>query len=408
MSVDSSPRSVQALLDDFARVTDQIISLDGLRERLLSDRQLRLKYGVDLTAPDLHIGHAVNLWMYERLQQLGHKVVFLLGDFTTSVGDPTGRSQTRPVLPSEQIEANAEAIQREVLSVLQTGPDVLEIRRNSEWYRAMPTREFLSILSLITQDQLVARDMFRTRQAVGTSIYMHEFVYPVLQGYDSVKLEADATIIGTDQLYNEMMGRSLQEKFGQAPQVVVTTVITPGLDGGEKQSKSLGNYIGLSHSPRDKFGRAMRLRDDLLREFLTVYTDLPLSRVEKIMALDPMEAKLQFAESLVGRYHGRATAADEREWFERRFRHRIIPDDIPVIRAPAAILPALELLRLVPEFATASNSDLRRRLEQGSVRVDGEKLQGDPRADVVLKPDGSIMQVGKRRVFRVVPADRPA
>jgi tyrosyl-tRNA synthetase len=396
------------LLDDFARVTDQIIAPDGLRERLLSGRQLRLKYGVDLTAPDLHIGHAVNLWMYERLQQLGHKVLFLLGDFTTSVGDPTGRSETRPVLRPEQIEANAEAIQREALSVLQTGSDVLEIRRNSEWYRAMPTREFLSILSLITQDQLMARDMFRTRQMEGTRIYMHEFVYPVLQGYDSVMLEADATIIGTDQLYNEMMGRSLQEKFGQAPQVVVTTVITAGLDGGEKQSKSLGNYIGLSHSPRDKFGRAMRLRDDLLGEFLTVYTDLPLSRVREIMALaqqDPMEAKLQFAESLVGRYHGPATAAREREWFERRFRHRIIPDDVRVIRAPAATLPALELLRLVPEFATASNSDLRRRLEQGSVRVDGEKLEGDPRADVALKSDGSIVQVGKRRVFRFVPAD---
>jgi len=407
MTIDTNLGSIEALLTDFSRVTDEIISLDALKQGLRSGKQLRLKYGVDLTAPDLHIGHAVNLWMYRRLQDLGHKVVFLLGDFTTTIGDPTGKSRTRPVLTPTQIESNASAIQREVLSILRNEPALLEIRRNSEWYEAMSAHKLLSLLTMVTQERLAARDMFRKRQAEGASIYMHELVYPVLQGYDSVVLEADATIIGTDQLYNEMMGRWLQEKFDLPPQVVLTTVVTPGLDGGEKQSKSLGNYIGLSHTPRDKFGRAMRLRDDLVGEYLTVYTDCAPAEIDEIIGVsagDPMEAKLRFAEALVARYHGDAVAKDERRWFERTFRSRQTPEDLPVVLVPSGKLTAIELAGLAPDLAGLSNSDLRRRLAQGSIRLDGEKLGVDPYGDVVVQ-SGNVLQTGKRAQVRLQVGD---
>ncbi len=275
---------MSTVLDRLRRTTDSIVGEADLSERLASGRPLRIKYGVDCTAPDLHLGHAVNLWMMRQLQDLGHQVVFLLGDLTTRVGDPTGRSETRPVLTPEEIEANALSFLEQVSLVLRTDPAVFEVRRNSEWYDAMPVAELLSLFAQVTHAQLMSRDMFRDRVAAGREIAVHELIYPVLQGYDSFAMRSDLTIVGSDQLFNEQLGRHFQQRLGAAPQVVITTTITPGIDGRAKQSKSLNNYIGLTDSPRDKFGKLMSIPDSLVEPYARVYTELPLETVAALEA----------------------------------------------------------------------------------------------------------------------------
>ena len=275
------PGTTQDLLDSFARTTDEIVTLAEFKEKLSSGRKLRIKYGVDVTAPLLHLGHGVNLWMMREMQDAGHTVVFLIGDFTTRVGDPTGRSQTRPVISRDEIEANAEEFINQVSVILRTEPEVFEVRRNSEWWDSMSLDEFMSLLSMVNHGRLIARDMFQRRIEEGSEIHMHEFLYPVLQGYDSYALESDLTIVGTDQLFNELMGRFYQSRLGQAPQIVITTKITAGIDGGEKMSKSLGNFISIAHSARDMFGRTMSIPDHLIVPYLKVYTTVPAGTVEE-------------------------------------------------------------------------------------------------------------------------------
>jgi tyrosyl-tRNA synthetase len=391
------------MLDDelFARVIDQALSLDEFKARLQQRRPLRIKYGVDVTAPFLHIGHAVNLWMMRLMQERGHKVVFLIGDFTTRIGDPTGKSQTRPVIPREKIEANAEQFLEQAAHVLLTDPSVFETRRNSEWYDCMPLAEFLGLLSVVTHGRLIARDMFQKRIQNGHEIHMHEMLYPVLQGYDSAMLQADLTIVGTDQLFNEMMGRFYQERAGQPPQVILTTRITMGTDGKNKQSKSLGNHIALADTPRDKFGKLMSILDTLVPEYLEVYTALPSSEVDALkgrMSADPMGVKMAMARAVVARYHGEEQGLAEQEYFQGVFSQRQAPQDMPQV-VVTATLTALGLLRAAdPE---TSKSQLRRLLEQNAVELDGRRLT-DPNALVQLPSTGSVLKVGKRRWVRVV------
>lgn len=390
------------LLADLARTTDQMFSASELSELLSSGRPLRIKYGVDCTAPFLHLGHAVNLWMMRRLQEEGHKVVFLLGDVTTAVGDPTGRSATRPVLAPAEIEANARAFVEQVGVVLATDPEVFEIRRNSEWYSTMDTAGMLGLLAQVTHAQLMARDMFRRRVAQGADIAMHELCYPVLQGYDSLALDADLTIVGSDQLFNEMLGRHYQQKAGRRPQVVITTKITPGLDGKAKQSKSLGNFIALTDSPRDKFGKAMSLPDHLVAEYMLVYTMLPedqISAVAHASGVGARDAKLRLAHEVVRRYHGADAADAEREWFLATFADRSVPPDLPVLSVRAGI-SALRLVRLArPELG---GNEARRLIREGGVRLD-ETVLDDPEREVPVA-DGAVLRVGRRRWLRLAVA----
>ncbi len=400
--VRSDARSISQLLDAFARTTDDIVTLDELKERLASGRQLRMKYGIDLTAPMLHIGHAVNLWMYRDLQDLGHRLVLLLGDFTTQIGDPTGRAKTRPVIASEEIEGNAKEILAQVTSIVRTDPEVLEIRRNSEWWAPMATRELLSIMSIVTLDRLTARDMFRRRADEGAEIHAHELVYPLLQGYDSVALESDLTIVGTDQLFNEMMGRWLQERYGQPGQIVFTTLITPGIEGREKQSKSLGNYIAVGHPPREKFGRVMRIPDSLIDEYFRVYTKVSLPVIEEIESHGPMEAKLRLAQEIVRRYHGDDAAERELEWFKATFSERRVPDEAPMVRVQGGTKRLFDILRSCFPDGEMSNSELRRLIAQRAVKVDG-KVVDDP--DELLHVGDQVVQVGRRRWFRLAAGE---
>jgi tyrosyl-tRNA synthetase len=392
-------------LPTLKRTAEQIFTVDDFREKLKSRKLLRIKYGVDVTAPFLHIGHAVNLWGMRELQEQGHKVVFLIGDFTTRIGDPTGKSKTRPKIDPEQIERDAQGFIKQVSEILFTDPAVFEVRRNSEWWEPMPVDRLMELLSLVTHAKLIQRDMFQRRIAQDTEIYMHEMLYPILQGYDSYELDSDLTIVGTDQLFNELMGRFYQERMGSNPQTVITTKITPGIDGREKQSKSLGNYIAVSDTPRDMFGKAMSLPDNLISEFLEVYTLVPIGKINqmdaamKVGELNPMEAKRVLGQALVERYYDKDTAIQENEWFTKVFSRRSIPEDVSIVNLADADATLFEILKTC--MPSESSSELRRLVQYGSVRLDGEeKLTNPDQRHAVTS--GSVLRVGKRRWFRIV------
>jgi tyrosyl-tRNA synthetase len=394
---------IEKIISSFDRTTDEIFSLDEFKNRLESNKPLRIKYGVDVTAPFLHIGHAVNLWMMRELQELGHKVVFLIGDFTTTIGDPTGKSKTRPTITEVDIKKNSQEFISQVSRVLLTKPEVFEVRRNSEWFSKMSITEFVSLLSLVTYRKLISRDMFQNRIENDSDIYMHEMIYPIMQGYDSVMVNSDLTIVGTDQLFNEMMGRFFQEKVGQLPQVIITTKITPGIDGKEKQSKSLGNYIGITDTPRTQFGKIMSIPDNLIVAYIEVYTTIPLSRLQEVkQELDkgktnPMVCKLELASALVERYYDEETATQEKEWFLKTFSERETPDEIPVIKIKETRIMLLQLLKLC--LPGDSTSTLRRLVQQGAVEKDGVRLSD---SNAVLDVTGEfVLKCGKRRWFRI-------
>lgn len=384
------------------RTTDQILPQQSLDKILMSEKKLRIKYGVDVTAPFLHIGHAVNLWQMRLMQEFGHKVVFLIGDFTTRIGDPTGKSQTRPVIPQEEIERNADAFIYQVSKILKTDSEVFEIRRNSEWYDKMPLHEFLGLLSQVTHAHMIQRDMFQTRINAEQEIRMHELVYPILQGYDSYMLKSDLTIVGSDQLFNENMGRFFQNKFDQPPQIVMTTRITPGLDGVNKQSKSLNNYIALEDSPRDKFGKIMSLPDSLIIPYFEVYTDLPNEQISNFKTdlengVNPSLVKKKLAYSLVDRYHGPEVAQLEADWFNNVFSSRNAkPEDLKPLKVSFQECA----MKLVQEASLGhSNSQIRTLCEQGAVKINDEKVI-DPYKVLDLK-DGDVLRVGKKNFFEI-------
>ncbi len=388
----------------FRRGVADIVTRVELSARLASGHKLRIKHGIDATAPELHLGHATSLWKIRSLQEQGHKAVILFGDITTSIGDPTGRSKTRPLLSKSQIRANVRSIEKEVRGILYTDPKVYETHVSSEWYEKMSMPEFIRLLSHVTHARLIERDMFKERIKYGEEIFMHEFVYPILQGYDSVRLKADCTVIGQDQLFNEHMGRFLQEKFDQPPQSIIALSILPGLDGGEKMSKSLGNFIGIGDSPRDKFGKAMRVRDPLIISYLEHYTDVALPEIRALEdglknGKNPMEVKLFFAEALVKRYHGAKTAKKEKEKFSSLFSKREAPKDAPLVKIPPGsyFLPDL-LVRL--KFAR-SRSEARRLVAEGAIEIDGSVIK-NPKWLLDVPGSGVTVRAGKRKIARII------
>ena len=308
------------------------------------------------------------------------------------------------MLTRQEINRNIRALKKQVESLLLTDPHVYELRKNSEWFGRMKTAEFLSVLSMVTHSRLIERDMFQARIRAHKEIALSEMLYPVLQGYDSVAVKSDVTVIGSDQLFNEHMGRFFQERFGGAPQAIVALTIAPGLGGGEKMSKSLGNYIGLNDSPKDKFGKAMRLLDALIIPYLEVYTDVPLAKIDTMKnALsrgeNPKEAKLFFAESLVRRYHGEKAAKEERARFEKMFSSGVdrADADLSVARIEYKEWRLIDLLRA--HFGIGSNAEARRLIMQGAVEVDGAVIT-DAHAIVSVKKD-MVVRVGKKKIVRV-------
>lgn len=386
-----------------SRNVEKIIDKERLEKLLLSGKKLRIKYGVDVTSPMLHLGHAVNLWKMREFQELGHKVVFLIGDFTTRIGDPTGKSLTRPLISKKQIERDAKEYKYQISKILLTNPSVFEEHRNSEWYDKMKLSEFLSLASKITHARLIERDMFQTRIKKGKEIYIHELLYPILQGYDSVMLKSDLTIIGEDQLFNEIIGRHYQELFNQVPQCIITTTITPGIDGKEKQSKSLGNYIAILDSPKEKYGKIMSIPDNLIISYFKVYTKVPLEEIKEIESdlkkgANPRDYKARLAFEIVKIYHGEKEAKKAENEFNRVFREKKLPENIPSYRPQKKVYNLVDLL--FESKLVKSKAEARRLIEQNAVKING-KVFNDWKKEIKAK-QGIVIRVGKRRFIKII------
>ena len=389
--------------DILTRGVEDIITREETERLLASGKKLHIKLGIDATSPDLHIGHAVPLWKIRALQDIGHKAVIILGEFTTRIGDPTGRDASRPVLTAETIRRNVAALKKQLGIVLLTDKTHFEFRSNEEWHGAMREGDFLNLCAMVTHSRLIERDMFQERMRSGKEIAMTELLYPILQGYDSVAIKSDMTIIGSDQLFNEHFGRFFQEKFGQAPQAIVTLKILPGLDGGAKMSKSLGNYIALNDTPQDKFGKAMRLIDALIVPYLEVYTDVAMDEIRSVeqelaTGNNPRDAKLFFAEALVRRYHGAAIAKKERERFVAMFSEGKAPDEMPEVSIREGAMPAVDVL--VALGLASSKAEARRLIAQHAVDIDGAVI--DDAHHMIGVKRGMVVRVGKRRFVRIV------
>ena len=363
---------------------------------------LRIKLGLDPTAPDLHLGHTVVLNKMRQLQDLGHTVVFLIGDFTSMIGDPSGRNTTRPPLTREQIETNADTYFRQASLVLD--PQRTEIRYNSEWSDPLGARGMIQLASRYTVARMMERDDFSKRFKAGTPISVHEFLYPLMQGYDSVALKSDLELGGTDQKFNLLVGRELQREYGQEPQCILTMPLLEGLDGVEKMSKSKNNYVGITEPPGDMFGKLMSISDAMMWRYFELLSFRPMADIDGLRAeceggRNPRDAKVMLAQEIVTRFHSRAAADQALTDFEARFRHGVIPDDIEAVSlagAPLAIAQVLKQAGLVP-----STGEAHRNLEQGGVRIDGERVTDK---GLRLAAGTYVVQVGKRRFARVTLA----
>ena len=383
---------------ELGRNASEVISGEELTAKLREGRALRVKLGMDPTAPDLHLGHSVTLKKLRDFQRRGHTVIFLVGDFTAMIGDPTGRSETRKPLTREQIVANAETYQRQVSKILD--PALTEVRFNSEWMDKLDVRGLIEIAAKLSVARMLERDDFEKRLAEQQPLFLHELLYPLVQGYDSVALRADVELGGTDQKFNMLVARELQRAFNQPPQVVMTMPLLEGLDGVRKMSKSYGNAVGLTDAPRDMFGKLMSIPDRMMPRYFELLTDVAPADLAAIRSgnAHPMESKKRLATEIVAEYHDRDAASDAREYFESKFQRREVPQDVPVFRI-AAELWICELLKQLG-FA-ASTNEARRLVGQGAVRVDRQTV-----TDInfhFVPGQHRILEVGKRRVARIEP-----
>ncbi|MFC4296580.1 tyrosine--tRNA ligase [Castellaniella hirudinis] len=385
------------------RGCDELLVVSEFAAKLARSRAtgtpLRIKLGLDPTAPDIHLGHTVVLNKMRQLQDLGHTVIFLIGDFTAQIGDPSGRNATRPPLTPEQIRENAKTYYAQASLVLD--PDRTEIRYNSEWCDPLGTRGLIQLASRYTVARMMERDDFTRRFKGGVPISVHEFLYPLLQGYDSVALKADLELGGTDQKFNLLVGRELQKEYGQEPQCVLTMPLLEGTDGVEKMSKSKGNYIGITEAPDSMFGKLMSISDTLMWRYFELLSFRSLADVGALQAeiaagRNPRDIKVMLADEIVDRFHGAGAGARALEQFNARFRDGEIPDDMPEVTAGAAPMGILKALR--EAGLTASASEAQRNIEQGGVRIDGDRVEDKS----LLLPAGTyVMQVGKRKFARV-------
>ena len=394
--------SVEAALEQLQRGADEIIREDELRERLASGRRLRIKAGFDPTAPDLHLGHTVLINKLRQFQTLGHQVVFLIGDFTGLIGDPTGRSATRKPLTPDDVAVNAQTYREQIFRILD--PDQTEVVFNSDWMGQMTATDMIQLASHHTVARMLERDDFHKRYQDNRPIAIHEFLYPLVQGYDSVALRADVELGGTDQKFNLLVGRELQREYGQAPQVLITTPVLEGLDGVQKMSKSLGNTVGIREPAGEMFGKLMSVSDDLMWRYFELLSFRPLTEIAALRqqvneGLNPRDAKFQLAGELVARFHDAAAAEQAQAEFIQRFQQGALPSEMPFHEHTTegtglALVPLLKALTLVP-----STSEALRMIKQGAVRVDGERIE-----DRGLElPAGAeyVLQVGKRRFARL-------
>lgn len=383
----------------------QVINRAELEERLRAGRPLRVKAGFDPTAPDLHLGHTVLMHKLRQFQDLGHRVVFLIGDFTGRIGDPSGRDATRPILDAAELAANRRTYEEQAFRILD--PERTEVRCNSEWLERLAPEELLRLAAEMTVARVLERDDFARRYAANRPIAVHEFLYPLIQGYDSVALEADVELGGTDQLFNLLVGRELQKRRGQAPQVALTLPLLEGTDGARKMSKTYGNAIGIQEPPAEIYGKLMSLSDEAMWRYFELLSLRPEAELAALRARvaaggNPRDAKMELAGELTARFHGAGAAARARADFAARFRDHELPAELEEVVLPADAVRALPNV-LQRAGLCASTSEARRMIAAGAVRVDRERVS-DPALE--LEPGaGAVLQVGKRRVARVRLAD---
>lgn len=389
-------------IDELTRGAAEIIQADELADRLRADRPLRVKVGFDPTAPDLHLGHTVILNAMRRFQDAGHTVIFLIGDFTGMIGDPTGKSATRKPLTEHEIRANAETYAQQVFKVLDR--DRTEIRFNSEWFGEMTAADMIRLAAQHTVARMLERDDFDKRYRAGQAIAIHEFLYPLVQGHDSVALEADVEMGGTDQKFNLLVGRQLQSQAGQAPQVIITWPLLEGTDGVQKMSKSLDNYVGIFEPPDEMFGKIMSVSDELMWRWFELLSFRPTPEIDALKQAvadgrNPRDVKFELAIEIVDRFHGTGAGEKARDAFLARFRDSQLPDDLPETELDSGGEGLGIAAALTAAGLTASNSEAFRLIKQGAVRIDGERVT-DRGLELPAGFSG-LLQIGKRRFAQV-------
>lgn len=373
-----------------------------LEKSVATNMPLIVKLGLDPTAPDIHLGHTVVLRKLKLFQDFGHKVIILIGDFTARIGDPTGKSVTRPPLTEEQVITNAKTYQEQIFKVLD--PEKTEVRFNSEWLSKLDFADVLKLASKYTVARMLERDDFHKRYTEGRPISIHEFMYPLMQGYDSIALKADVEFGGTDQTFNLLMGRHLQGEEGMPEQTIITMPILEGLDGVQKMSKSLGNYIGISEAPSEMYGKAMSIPDELMMRYFMLVTDMSIEEQEQLAkdlesgAAHPRDVKMKLAHTIVRLYHGEEAANFGQDEFVRVFQKHAMPTDIPEYKVAITEEPVFVPQLLSDAGLTASNGEARRSIKAGAFKIDGEKCNEE---HIVLK-DGMVLQVGKRKFIKIV------
>ena len=395
-------KSIDEQLEIIQRGADEILVEKELLAKLKEGRPLKIKAGFDPTAPDLHLGHTVLINKLRQFQDLGHEVLFLIGDFTGMIGDPTGKSATRPPLTQADVEENAKSYQQQIFKILDK--DKTRVMFNSHWMGYMTSVDMIKLAASSTVARMLERDDFSKRYKGGQAIAIHEFLYPLIQGYDSVVMEADVELGGTDQKFNLLMGRQLQEQHGQKPQCVLTMPILEGLDGVQKMSKSLNNYIGIDDAPKDMFGKIMSISDDLMWRYFELLSFRPMSEIEAFkqemeQGKNPRDIKFLLAEEIIARFHSEAEATAAREGFIAQFAKNKVPDDIPELSfdAPEEGYPIANLLK--DAGLCGSTSDAMRMIQQGAAKIDGEKIAD--KSVRIEKGTVAVFQVGKRKFARL-------
>lgn len=397
--------TIDEQLQFFKKGTVDLIREEDLRKKLersaKNGKPLRIKLGLDPTAPDIHLGHTVVIRKLNAFQDLGHTVIFLIGDFTGMIGDPSGKNVTRPPLSREEIDANAETYKTQMFKLLD--PDKTELRFNGEWMDKFTAADFVRLCAKTTVKQILERDDFEKRMRDEKPISLHELLYPLVQGYDSVALNSDVELGGTDQKFNLLIGRNLQREFDQEPQVIVTTPLLEGLDGVNKMSKSLDNYIGITEPPGEMFGKVMSISDELMWRYYELLTNLTTSQISNLRSemdagKNPRDVKADLAKLIVKDLHSQADADAAEDEFNRRFVQKEIPDDIDVKQFAAG---KHQLAQLLADAGLASSKgEARRLIEQGGVKINGEKASA-VNTEVEIASDGMLIQVGKRKFLRL-------
>ncbi|HEU4921999.1 MAG TPA: tyrosine--tRNA ligase [Burkholderiales bacterium] len=393
--------AIRQAIQTIRRGAEELIVEEELKNKLASGRKLRIKLGLDPTAPDLHLGHTVVINKLRDFQNLGHQVQFLIGDFTGMIGDPTGKNQTRPPLTREEIERNAKSYQEQVFKILD--PQKTQILYNSEWSDKLGAEGMIRLAARYTVARLLERDDFSKRMKANQPIALHELLYPLMQGYDSVAMKADVELGGTDQKFNLLVGRELQKQYGLEPQCILTMPLLEGLDGKEKMSKSLGNYVGIAESPQEIFGKLMSISDELMWRYVNLLSFESSATIgrwkdEVARGRNPRDIKVLFAKEIVARFHSKQAGEAAEEAFERRHRHGRLPEDMAEFAVPGANEVALTQIMKTAGFAP-SVSEAQRLIEQGGVRIDGERVSDRLRR--FSTGQSFVLQVGKRKAARI-------